>query len=76
MGGTGCIVFYVMIDALNFWNGSPFRYPGEYTVEFVYTNTPIHATVMSTVCRHSFVVLSVLHVHVGTTTYLPMYMYM
>ena len=54
------IVFYVMIDALNFWNGSPFRYPGEYVVEFVYINTPTFATVMTTVCRHSFVVLSVL----------------
>ena len=32
MGGTASIVFiffYAMIDALNFWNGSPFRYPGE-----------------------------------------------
>ena len=32
MGDTAYIVFiffYIMIDALNFWNGSPFRYPGE-----------------------------------------------
>ena len=32
MGGTASVVFIffcVMIDALNFWNGSPFRYPGE-----------------------------------------------
>ena len=34
MGGTASIVFiffYIMIDVLNFWNGSPFRYPGEHT---------------------------------------------
>ena len=35
MGGTVFIFFYVMIDALKFWNGSLFRYPGEYVEPFL-----------------------------------------
>lgn len=44
MAGTGFIllaVFYFMIDVISWWNGSPFKYPGQSTIVIASPTTHI-----------------------------------